>query len=223
MPVPFCPEATAVIPASGPVYAPQHDTGLLADALRREPFRPGTTVLDVGCGGGTLALRAARAGARVTAVDRTAAAVRATRAGAARAGLPVEVLRGDLFTPVAGRRFDLILSNPPYVPAPAPVPPRGPAVAWDAGPDGRDILDRLCDGAPGMLRPGGVLLLVHSALCGADRTLARLARAGLRAEITDRRTVPFGPVMAGRRRWLERRGLVAAGQDAEELVVVRAR
>ncbi|AQU65357.1 HemK2/MTQ2 family protein methyltransferase [Streptomyces niveus] len=205
------------------VYRPQGDTLLLREALERERVGNGTTVLDVGTGSGFLALAAARRGAWVTAVDRTRRSVLATRLNAALAGLRVEAVRGDLLAPAVGRRFDLILSNPPYVPAPdAGPPPRGPARAWDAGHDGRLIIDRLCDGAAGLLRPGGALLLVHSALCGVPATLERLERAGLPAEVTDRRTVPFGPVLASRRRWLLDRGLIAPGADTEELVIIRA-
>ncbi|MFB8352867.1 HemK2/MTQ2 family protein methyltransferase [Streptomyces niveus] len=205
------------------VYGPQEDTLLLRDALERETIGTGTAVLDVGSGSGFLALAAARRGARVTAVDRTRRAVLTTRLNAALAGLGIEAVRGDLLAPAVGRRFDLILSNPPYVPAPdVGLPVRGPARAWDAGHDGRLIIDRLCDGAAGALRPRGALLLVHSALCAVSDTLERLEQAGLPAEVTDRRSVPFGPVLTSRRQWLLDRGLIAPGDDKEELVIIRA-
>lgn len=100
------------------VYAPQEDTALLAAALADEPVAPGAEVLDVGTGSGALALTAARRGARVTAVDVSRRAVYAARLNALRAGLPVEILRGNLFDPVRGRSFDLVLANPRTCPPP---------------------------------------------------------------------------------------------------------
>ncbi|MFP1624440.1 HemK2/MTQ2 family protein methyltransferase [Streptomyces sp. 5K101] len=205
------------------VYVPQIDTYLLAGALAREPLRPGADVLDLGTGSGALALVAARRGARVTAVDTSWRAVLTARVNAALAGQRVEVLHGDLLAPAAGRRFDLIVGNPPYVPAPQPRPPRrGAAVAWDAGPDGRAVLDRICDGAAALLRPRGVLLLVQSALCGVTPTLERLRRTGLEPAVVERERVPFGPVLTSRAAWLRQRGLIAPDEDKEELVIVRA-
>ncbi|WP_217143458.1 HemK2/MTQ2 family protein methyltransferase [Streptomyces sp. AC627_RSS907] len=205
------------------VYAPQEDTALLAGALSEEPLPPDAAVLDVGTGTGALALAAARRGARVTAVDVSWRAVCATRVNAARAGVPVRVRRGDLFAPVRGESFDLVLANPPYVPAPGGRRrPRGAARAWDAGDDGRLVLDRICREVPGLLRPGGVLLLVQSALSDPGRTVGLLRGAGLKAAVTRRRRIAFGPVVRGRERWLRQRGLLSLADDEEELVVVRA-
>jgi release factor glutamine methyltransferase len=205
------------------VYAPQDDTSLLVGALSDEPLAPGARVLDIGTGTGALALAAARRGSRVTAVDVSWRAVCSARVNARLAGLSVRIVRGNLFAPVAGQSFDLILANPPYVPAPDPqLPPRGPARAWDAGHDGRLVLDRICHGAPRRLRPGGVLLMVHSALSGTEPTLKRLRASGLKAAVTERRWVDFGPVLREREKWLRERGLLSAHEEKEELVVIRA-
>jgi release factor glutamine methyltransferase len=203
------------------VYQPQQDTHLLMRAMCHEGVAPGMNVLDLGTGSGALALCAARLGARVTAVDIAWRAVLTARMNALLAGHRIRVLHGDL----AGRdrRYDLVVSNPPYVPSPESAPPgRGPARAWDAGHDGRAVVDRVCATAPLVLAPRGVLLMVHSALCGTGATLAALARAGLRATVTDRELIPFGPVMRGREAWLRDAGLVDEDQDKEELVVIRA-
>ncbi|MFD8277482.1 HemK2/MTQ2 family protein methyltransferase [Streptomyces flaveolus] len=205
------------------VYAPQEDTALLAGALSDESLPPGAAVLDVGTGSGALALAAARLGGRVTAVDVSRRAVWAARLNAARAGVRVRVLRGNLFTPVRGESFDLVLANPPYVPAPGGGRrPRGAARAWDAGHDGRLVLDRICREAPALLRPAGVLLLVQSALSDPEQTVGHLRAAGLKAAVIRRQRIAFGPVVRGRERWLRQRGLLSQADNEEELVVVRA-
>lgn len=205
------------------MYAPQEDTDLLVGALSEEPLAPGAHVLDVGTGSGALALAAARRGSRVTAVDVSWRAVCTARVNAWLAGLPLHIRRGNLFAPVRGQSFDLILSNPPYVPTPSDrAAPRGAARAWDAGGDGRLVLDRICREAPDLLRPGGVLLMVHSALSGPDRTLDHLRGAGLKATVTGRRRIALGPVLRRRERWLREQGLLSAADEKEELVIVRA-
>ncbi|MER5731531.1 HemK2/MTQ2 family protein methyltransferase [Streptomyces sp. NPDC002138] len=205
-------------------YRPQADTCLLAEALAQEDLGPRTDVLEIGTGTGALALQAAARGARVTAVDVSWRAVATARLNALRRGLPLRVVHGDFAARTSGRRYDLVVTNPPYVPAPGErLPSRGPERSWDAGPDGRGIIDRICAAAPGLLRPGGVLLMVHSAMCGAEETVARLAEGRLDAEVAARADVPWGPVLRSRRAWLERQGLAAAAEEREELVVIRAR
>ncbi|OIJ68354.1 HemK2/MTQ2 family protein methyltransferase [Streptomyces mangrovisoli] len=218
----FTPAASPPLLAPPGVYRPQHDTRLLARALQREDMKPGTRVLELGTGSGALALAAASRGARVTAVDISRRAVLTARLNAMIARTHVTVRRGDLTAAVAGESYDLVISNPPYVPSPDARPPRrGAARAWDAGHDGRMLVDRICDAVPGVLRPAGVLLVVHSGLCGVDATLDRLTGAGLAAVVVDRATVPFGPVLRSRLPWLRRTGLLR-DEAEEELVVIRA-
>jgi release factor glutamine methyltransferase len=203
------------------VFRPISDTWLLADALDREPLPPGARVLDLCSGSGALAVRAALGGeARaVSAVDVSRRAVLTIRLNAALNGVRVRAVRGDLLDAVAGERFDAIVSNPPYVPAATDdLPARGLARAWDAGRDGRALLDRICAAAPRHLAPGGVILLVHSSLLGYDATAGALAAAGLEVDVADRERGPLGPLMRARR---------AAGVippvDREDILVVRAR
>lgn len=204
------------------VYPPQTDTRLLGRAMRREGVADGTDVLDLGTGSGVLAVEAARLGGRVTAVDISWRALATAWFNSRLNGETVQVRHGDLASAVPGHRFDLVVTNPPYVPAPHGVPPAGPARAWDAGADGRVLIDRICDAAPTVLRPTGTLLIVHSHLCGVDDTLARLARTGMHAEVVDRARLPFGRVLRSRLVWLRERGLAPDDEPTEELVVIRA-
>ncbi|GAA3309293.1 hypothetical protein GCM10020295_73580 [Streptomyces cinereospinus] len=145
------------------------------------------------------------------------------RVNAWRSGLQLRIRHGNLFDPVRERKFDMILANPPYVPSPdGDARPRGAARAWDAGHDGRLVLDRICRQAPALLRPGGVLLIVHSALSGPERTLELLRGAGLKSSVIRRSRIAFGPVLRERQDWLRQRGLLSAAENKEELVVVRA-
>lgn len=207
------------------VYRAQDDTSLLIDIMDRGGFAVGRDVLDVGTGGGALAIAAARGGAAsVHAVDLSLRSVLTARLNCWSNGADVTVHRGDLFAPVRGRRFGLILTNPPYVPAATSVLPRHRlARCWDAGCDGRALLDRICDGAPAVLTQTGVLLLVQSQVSGEDATIERLGAAGLRASVVARTTVPFGPVMRARADVLRARGLLRPGQTDEELTVIEAR
>lgn len=202
------------------VYRPQDDTELLSEAFTRVTLPSGARVLDVGTGTGALALAAARAGAReVVAVDVSRRALAAAWINARLRGLPVRVHRTDVATVPPSGPFDLVLANPPYVPWSG----SGSASRrWDAGDDGRAIIDPLCAAIPGLLSERGCFLLVQSSLSGVDPTLTTLADAGLKTSIVARRPVPFGPVLRGRARYLEQRGLIADGQREEELVVIRA-
>ncbi|MFC8721248.1 HemK2/MTQ2 family protein methyltransferase [Kitasatospora sp. NPDC057198] len=205
------------------VYPAQGDTDLLLDVLGREPVRPGARCLDLGTGSGALALAAARRGCRVTAVDLSRLALATAWLNAHLHRLPLRVRRGDLTAPAGGSRYDLVLSNPPYVPSPHPGPPprSGPARAWDAGPDGRLLLDLMCRRVPPLLAPGGVLLLVQSSLADPGATVRRLRAAGLRTSVAARRLQGFGPVMTARASWFEHTGLIEPGVRTEELVVIR--
>src|ERR671914_1178960 len=126
------------------VFRPRSDTWLLAAAMRRRPQLRGGAVLDVCTGSGAIAVAAALAGARtVTAVDVSRRAVLTARLNARLNGVAVEALRGDLLAAVPGRRFDVIVSNPPYLPSDADaLPARGRARHTEAGGAGRLLLHR---------------------------------------------------------------------------------
>lgn len=206
------------------VYAPAEDTRLLLDAVLAEPLPPNARVCDLGTGSGFLALGLAEAGAaEVVAVDIGRRAVMGARLNAALRGLPVRARRSDLLAGVDGL-FDVIVANPPYVPALTAAPGKhSRARAWDAGRDGRSILNRICADAPAHLKPGGSLWIVHSGVCGADHTVDSLSASGLTAEIIEKAEIPFGPVMRARQAFLLAEGLIGPGDHMETLVVVRGR
>jgi release factor glutamine methyltransferase len=207
------------------VYRVGSDTTFLIEVLHLGDYAVGRRVLDVGTGTGALALAAARAGAAsVTAVDVSLRSVAAAWLNSRLHRVTCAVRWGDLCGPVADQQFDLILANPPYVPAATEGLSRHRINrCWDGGIDGRVIVDRLCTEGPDLLAPDGMMLVVHSAVCDEDITLKRFADTGLQAEVVARCTVPFGPVMRARAAMLEARGLVEPGQRQEELVIVGAR
>lgn len=133
------------------MYRPRTDTELLADALRREPMTRGGRLLDLGTGSGAVAV-AARCGVRITAVDISRRAVATAWLNGMLHRRLIRVRKGDLLEAVQGDLFDVVVSNPPYVPSPD-LPTRGPVRAWDAGPSERLRLDRICAEAPAVLEP----------------------------------------------------------------------
>lgn len=202
------------------VFAPPSDAHLLADVLRAHAH--GNDVLDVCAGSGILAVTAALAGARsVTAVDVSRRALVTTRINGLLNGVRVQTHRGDLLDGLACCRYDVVVANPPYLPATDDAPPRGIRRATEAGPDGRRFLDRLIAQAPAHLRPGGVLLLVQSSINGLEATLRRIADAGLRGEVVRSEAGPLGPIVTQRAGLLERRGLIEPGQREEDILVIR--
>jgi release factor glutamine methyltransferase len=150
-------------------------------------------------------------------------AVICARVNARLNGLRLRALRGDMFEPVGRERFDLIVANPPYLPALSDADPRGAARAWDAGTDGRVQIDRLCREAADHLTPGGELLLVQSSICDPDATARMLEQGGLRVELVAAERGALGPLLAARAPMLEARGLLAPGEREEEVVVLSAR
>jgi release factor glutamine methyltransferase len=190
--------------------------------MREQPRLRGGAVLDVCTGTGAIAISAALAGARsVTAVDVSRRAVLTARLNARLNGVRVEAVRGDLLGAVPGRRFDVIVSNPPYLPADDDaLPDRGPARHTEAGTTGRVLLDRLIDAAPAHLAPGGILLVTHSSVNGEGATLERMRAAGLEPSVAERRRGALGPLLAARAPRLEARGLLEPGERSEDLLVV---
>lgn len=194
---------------------------MLAAVVREHA--PGADVLDLCAGSGILAVSAGLAGARsVTAVDVSRRAVLTARLNGLLNGVRVRARRGNLLDAVPGERFDVIVANPPYLPA-VQDEPRGLQRATEAGRDGRLFVDRLIDRAPDHLRPGGVLLVVHSSVNGVEPSLARIERGGMEPDLAASHRGPLGPILTERAPLLEQRGLLEPGRRTEDVVIVRGR
>ncbi|HSN70366.1 MAG TPA: peptide chain release factor N(5)-glutamine methyltransferase, partial [Steroidobacteraceae bacterium] len=169
------------------VLVPRPETELLVElALARVPPGRPVEVLDLGTGSGAIAVALAveRPLARITAVDRSAAALEVAARNVARhAPGRIELRESDWFARLAARTFDVIVGNPPYVAVDDPsleasVGAYEPATALLAGVTGLDALEAIVAGASSHLVPGGALLLEHGDMQGA--AVRRLfASAGL--------------------------------------------
>ncbi len=151
------------------VLIPRADTETLVDlALEKLAKGAQADVVDLGTGSGCVALSIAhgRPEARVTAVDLSAAALMVARENALSIGVSAEFLQGEWFAELDGRRFDLIVSNPPDVAAGDPHLQQGdlrfePATALASGEDGLVDIRIIVANAPAYLREGGWLLFEH--------------------------------------------------------------
>jgi release factor glutamine methyltransferase len=124
-------------------------------------------IVDVGTGSGAIAVSLAHKlpHAQITATEISPRALAVTRENAKRNGVDLRFLLGDLLAPVAGERFEIVVSNPPYVPSTdratlsVEVCEYEPALALFAGDDGLDVCRRLIPAAFGTLTPGGFVVL----------------------------------------------------------------
>ena len=207
------------------VFRPISDTWLLARALSEQARLPRGSVLDLCTGSGVLAVCAARQGARkVTAVDISRLAVMNARINARLNGVTVTALRSDLFSALGGERYDVIVCNPPYVPSEShDLPSRGLRRAWEAGLDGRALLDRVIAESPQHLFAGGTLLVVHSDVCGDEATRNAMTAGGLTAQVINRQDGPLGPLMRSRVDDLQSRGVLRVGRSEEQVLVIAGR
>lgn len=222
-----CNDLDTAVPSSD-VYLPRDDSQFLIDIMDKTGLAQGNRVADLCTGTGVVAIAACEQGAaQVTAFDISPQAVQWARIQAAVAGVDVSVHLGSWARAAEFGPYDLVVCNPPYIPHDplhvAPLPPDiGPATSWNAGRDGRLVLDPLCAAATALLAPRGSLLLVQSEFAAPRLTLAALAGAGLDADVVAYQWIPFGPVLASRAAWLEETGRLEPGRREEELLVIRA-
>lgn len=196
---------------------PKYGSLLLA---RHLPLQQDDVVLDLGAGAGLIGILAARRGHRVVATDVVVACCECalTNALVNGVGERLAVRAGDLFSPVRGETFDVIVTNPPQMPTP-------PDREWsdalsrtdNGGPDGWEVLGRIIHEAPTYLKPGGRLAFTLFGFLGIQRAQDRLRAAGLRPRILTQEEQPF-PRIARERldhiRSLDVEGVLPPGRPA---------
>ena len=150
------------------VLIPRHDTETVAEKaeeiIKANKIK---TVLDLCCGSGVIGISLARrnSGLKVTATDSSAAAKALTESNAKRNGVKLDVTIGDLFTPLGHKKYDMIVSNPPYIPREVigtlddEVRRFEPQEALDGGPTGLDFYQKIIADAPSHLKKAGWLVL----------------------------------------------------------------
>ena len=168
------------------VLIPRPETELLVErALARIPATAAWRLADTGTGSGALAvtLKLERPRCTVLATDRSFAALRLAQRNARRLGARIACIQADWLAPIASASLDLIVSNPPYIPAGDPHLQEEirfePRQALVAGSDGLDAYRRLIPQARRVLRPGGWLLLEHG-FNQHEAVAALLKQAGFR-------------------------------------------
>ena len=168
---------------------PRHDTEtLVEEAVKRG--EGAKKVLDIGVGSGCIAIALAKKlpGAEVFGVEQSAAALELATRNAAKHGAVVTMVNGSLFEPFSGERFDLIVSNPPYIPTAeiAALQPEvrdyEPCDALDGGSDGLDFYRLIIPAAPGHMDSGGWLLL-EVGIGQAEQVLELFAGTGRFEEV----------------------------------------
>lgn len=166
------------------VLIPRPDTEILVEeAIRLLTDKPSVRIVDIGTGSGAILLSVLCdvEGATGVAVDLSEKALAVAKSNGERLGVcdRAEFRHGDLYAPIAGEKYDMIVSNPPYIPVRdmktlSPEVHKEPEMALVGGADGLDFYRRLIDGAPSLLNEGGLVLFevgIHQA-----QEVARLGR-----------------------------------------------
>ena len=174
------------------VLVPRPETELMIQVALELPLSPTARVLDVGTGSGCIAITLAseRPKWRVSAVDVSPQALKVARANAARHAVEIDFHEADLTTTV-DPPWDLVVANLPYIPTadleglPLEVH-HDPASALDGGPDGLDLVRRLIEDLPRLLRPcGGAILELFEGQAEAVAELAAAAGLAVARRIKD--------------------------------------
>jgi release factor glutamine methyltransferase len=142
----------------------------------KEQSLANTSLLELGCGSGLISVMSARAGAKVTAVDLSRAAVKNTQTNAALAGVELEIIHSDLFSRLGERAFDWIVVNPPYY---ANVVQNEAQLAWHCGED-FEYFSRLFVTLGDHCHTGTRVLMVLSQDCALNRIFTIASQHGFK-------------------------------------------
>lgn len=188
------------------VLIPRQDTETLVEAalieLRQRPGSPALLDLCAGSGCVGLSLASLAPNARITLADISPEALEVAHANQKALGVKAELRQGDLFNAVGRERFDIIASNPPYIPTGALSGLQRevrfePRIALDGGADGLDFYRRIAEDAAEHLNPGGAIFLevgIHEAQPVLDLVKDHLpcAQAGTVRDLNGIERVVFG-------------------------------
>jgi release factor glutamine methyltransferase len=184
------------------VYYPREDSLLLAEVLEKTKIKG--SILDIGSGSGLLAIIMAKA-ADVTAVDVSSLAVKTTLQNAEINKIKLKAMQSDLFSKVKGK-FDLIVFNPPYLPAQAETNLNGQAtdtkdanlyndITYSGGKKGRTVISKFVRNAKKYMKKNGKILLLISSLTGEKEVLALFNKNRFKTKIIARQKIPFEELM----------------------------
>lgn len=170
-----------------PALRPSEYTAALIQGLRaRAAWVRGVGALEIGSGSGVVLATLGELGAAaLCGIDIEQEAVAISQALLAKLGYGAssQVFCGDMWRPVAGRRFDLVTANLPHFPMKS-AELSGRLPSWsDGGIDGRRLLDPFLDGLPDHLAPGGRAVIAHNGFVDLERSREKVERAGLSLRI----------------------------------------
>jgi release factor glutamine methyltransferase len=174
------------------VYPPSEDSYLLIDAVA--PLTSPGTVLELCCGTGVVGLSLANKARHVVAIDLNPVAIRNTIVNYRNSSLleKLDAVVGDLFTPLRGRTFDLVIMNPPYIDDDG----KANDLSWSGGEKGRQVIDRFLDAVGALLKPGGWAVFIQSDLNGIQETVKRARSNGMKARVIREKVFRFETLLA---------------------------
>ena len=143
---------------------------------------PGENVLEIGCGSGVVSKKAAELGGIVYCCDINPYAVEETKR--ITKDLNVKVFLGNMFEPFKGKKFDVILFNPPYVITDeTDIDNTLIGLSWNGGKDGRKLIDPFLKEFDNYLRENGRVYLIHPDYCNLEKTKKILKEKGFKFKI----------------------------------------